>query len=81
MRKILLGIVILLTATACEFEDNNGNIVKIEGISYTIEIARYNGHEYVVFDGTYGLSAVHNPDCPCMLSDSCNVNNCENGIY
>lgn len=67
MRKLLLTLLALLalTLTGCGRE-------KVD--AYRVETG---GHDYIVFQTNSGLSATHDPDCPCQRDSTLNLT--ENG--
>ncbi len=60
MKKLVILVLILLTTSCCYSVDELGH----KHITYhdTIRYFEHENHEYIEF----GVSIVHNPDCPCM---------------
>lgn len=65
MKKLtfILMMTLCLTFTACKNIKNTTN--KISTIVYTVDKVKVDNHDYILAQGSYGVSIIHSESCEC----------------
>lgn len=75
MKKIKLTLLLALCAlalTGCENPTANAQSQRIEshGMPECLEVVKFRGHSYILFNGYKRGGIIHDPDCPCHKTNT-----------
>lgn len=77
MKKIKLTLLLALCAvalTGCENPSANAQsqrcVIESSGVPEYLEVVKFKGHSYILFNGYKRGGITHDPDCPCHKTNS-----------
>ncbi len=65
MKKLALALGVAVALVSCKSPDlESTDRLKIDNVS-NIKVVKFEGHEYLAYDGQRGGSLCHSESCPC----------------